>query len=144
MAAIATTSACSPAPFIDDDDESGEPSVSISDHENDSDRDDDDKEHEETKRLLYVALTRARDRLYLGGTIGHGKLILQRGSIGKVLPASFSAAMAAGGDEPAIPWAGASTTHVLRRIPAAGAAPLVWRQPFDFAHGKHSRRFSLP
>ena len=47
----------SPAPFIDDDDDSGEPSVSISDHESDSDRDDEDKEHEETKRLLYVALT---------------------------------------------------------------------------------------
>ena len=41
--------------------------MSISDHESASDRDDEDKEHEETKRLLYVALTRARDRLYLGG-----------------------------------------------------------------------------
>jgi hypothetical protein len=110
--------------------------VSVSDHESAGDRDDDDKEHEETKRLLYVALTRARDRLYLGGTIANGKLVLQRGSIGKVLPASFSAAMAAGGDEPVVPWVGASTTHALRRIPAAGPAPLVWRQ--------HARRFSLP
>jgi ATP-dependent helicase/nuclease subunit A len=126
----------SPAPFIDDDDDGGEPSVSVSDHESAGDRDDDDKEHEETKRLLYVALTRARDRLYLGGTIANGKLVLQRGSIGKVLPASFSAAMAAGGDEPVVPWVGASTTHALRRIPAAGPAPLVWRQ--------HARRFSLP
>ena len=134
----------SPAPFIDQDDESGEPSVSISDHESDSDRDDEEKEHEETKRLLYVALTRARDRLYLGGTIANGKLVLQRGSIGKVLPASFSAALAAGGDVPAIQWAGGSTTHALRRTPAAGAVPLVWRQPSHFAHGKHSRRFSLP
>jgi ATP-dependent helicase/nuclease subunit A len=133
-----------PAPFIDDDDDSGEPSVSISDHESAGDRDDEEKEHEETKRLLYVALTRARDRLYLGGTIANGKLILQRGSIGKVLPASFSAAMASGGDQPTIAWAGASATHALRRIPAAGPAPLVWRQPFDFAHGKHARRFSLP
>jgi ATP-dependent helicase/nuclease subunit A len=126
----------SPAPFIHDDDESGEPSVSISDHESDSDRDDDDKEHEETKRLLYVALTRARDRLYLGGTIANGKLILQRGSIGKVLPASFAAAMAAPGDVEAISWLGASTTHALRRIPGAGPAPIVWRQ--------QTRRFSLP
>jgi len=126
----------SPAPFIGDDNDSGESSVSISDHENDRDRDDEHKEHEETKRLLYVALTRARDRLYLGGTIANGKLILQRGSIGKVLPAAFSAAMAAGGDNPTVPWAGASATHALRRIPAAGPVPLVWRQ--------HSRRFSLP
>ena len=125
-----------PAPFIDDEDDSGEASVSISDHESASDRDDEDKEHEETKRLLYVALTRARDRLYLGATIANGKLVLQRGSIGRVLPASFSAVMAAGGDAPALPWPGASTTHALRRIPAAGALPLVWRQ--------HTRRFSLP
>ena len=126
----------SPAPFIDDDDESGESSVSISDHESAGDRDAEDKEHEETKRLLYVALTRARDRLYLGGTIANGKLILQRGSIGKVLPASFSVAMAVGGDDTTVPWPGTSATHALRRIPSAGPVPLVWRQ--------HSRRFSLP
>ncbi len=126
----------SPARFIDDDDDSGEPSVSISDHENAGDRDDEQKEHEETKRLLYVALTRARDRLYLGGTVAGGKLVLQRGSIGKVLPAGFSAAMAAPGDDPVIQWPGASATHALRRIPAAGAWPVVWRQ--------QTRRFSLP
>ena len=46
----------------------GEPSVTISDHESAADRDDEEKDQEETKRLLYVALTRARDRLYLAGT----------------------------------------------------------------------------
>ena len=125
-----------PAPFIDDHDDRGEPSVSISDHESVSDRDDEDKEHEETKRLLYVALTRARDRLYLGGTIASGKLVLQRGSIGKVLPASFLAAMASGGDAPTVEWPGSSATHALRRVQAAGSVPLVWRE--------HSGRFSLP
>ena len=64
--------------------------MAISDHESAGDRDDEGKEHEETKRLLYVALTRARDRLYIGGTIADGKLVLQRGSIGKVLPAASS------------------------------------------------------
>jgi hypothetical protein len=83
-----------------------------------------------------VALTRARDRLYIGGTMANGKLVLQRGSIGKVLPAAFSAAIAAGGDAPTIHWPGTSTTHALRRIPAAGPEPLVWRE--------HTRRFSLP
>ena len=77
---------------------SGEPSVTISDHESAADRDDEEKDHEETKRLLYVALTRARDRLYLAGTIANGKLTLQRGSIGRVLPASLTAAMALAGD----------------------------------------------
>ncbi|MEO5740418.1 MAG: 3'-5' exonuclease, partial [Vicinamibacterales bacterium] len=126
----------SPAPFSADDDDRGEPSVSISDHESASDLDDEGKEHEETKRLLYVALTRARDRLYIGGTIANGKLILQQGSIGKVLPAAFSAGLAAGGEAPTIQWLGPSATHVLRRIQAAGHEPLVWRQ--------HTRRFSLP
>src|SRR4029434_3673311 len=98
----------SPAPFIgDDDDDDGEPSVTISDHESAADRDDEEKDQEETKRLLYVALTRARDRLYLGGTIANGKLLLQRGSIGRVLPASLTAAMALAGDQPEMIWAGA-------------------------------------
>jgi ATP-dependent helicase/nuclease subunit A len=105
-----------PAPFVDDEHEDGEPSVSISDHENASDRDDDEKEHEETKRLLYVALTRARDRLYLAGTVAGGKLALQRGSIGRVLPASLTAAMAAPSEAGEISWPGGSTTHLLRRV----------------------------
>jgi ATP-dependent helicase/nuclease subunit A len=105
-----------PAPFVDDEHEDGQPSVSISDHENASDRDDDEKEHEETKRLLYVALTRARDRLYLAGTVANGKLALQRGSIGRVLPASLTAAMAAGSETGEICWQGASAAHVMRRV----------------------------
>jgi ATP-dependent helicase/nuclease subunit A len=105
-----------PAPFIGDEQDEGEASVSISDHENASDRDDDEKEHEETKRLLYVALTRARDRLYLAGTVANGKLVLQRGSIGRVLPASLTAARAAGPDSGEISWQGGSAAHIMRRV----------------------------
>lgn len=124
----------SPAPFAGgDEDEDGEASVSISDHEGPADRDDEEKDQEETKRLLYVALTRARDRLYLGGTISNGKLGLQRGSIGRVLPATLTSAMAVAGDEPRILWAGASATHSLRRVPAAGETPRVWRAS---SHGR--------
>jgi ATP-dependent helicase/nuclease subunit A len=104
------------APFVDDEHEGGEPSVSISDHENASDRDDDEREHEETKRLLYVALTRARDRLYLAATMTGGKLVLQRGSIGRVLPASLTAAMADGSEAGEISWQGGSAAHVMRRV----------------------------
>ena len=43
----------------------GQPSVSIGDYLSDADADAVDREREETKRLLYVAVTRARDRLYL-------------------------------------------------------------------------------
>jgi ATP-dependent exoDNAse (exonuclease V) beta subunit len=121
----------SPAPFAGDEDDDGEPSVTISDHESTADRDDEEKDQEETKRLLYVALTRARDRLYLAGTIANGKLMLQRGSIGRVLPATLTAAMALELDASVIPWAGASSTHAIRRVPDAGATPRAWRPRFD-------------
>lgn len=102
-------------PFADEDEDEGEAWVSIADFESARDKEDEGKEHEETKRLLYVALTRARDRLYLAGTISGGKLVLQRGSIGKVLPASLTEAMAVQSGE-TVTWAGASAMHVLRRI----------------------------
>ena len=95
--------------------------MTISDHESAGDRDDEDKEHEETKRLLYVALTRARDRLYLAGTMANGKLILQRGSIGRVLPASLTAAMRSRRPS-GVAWPGAASTHALRRVPAPARA----------------------
>ncbi len=47
------------------------------------------REREETKRLLYVAATRARDRLYLSATVTNGKLRPARGSLAEVLPAGF-------------------------------------------------------
>jgi ATP-dependent helicase/nuclease subunit A len=121
----------SPAPFVDDDGDDGEPSVAISDHESAADRDDEEKDHEETKRLLYVALTRARDRLYLAGTIAHGKLTLQRGSIGRVLPATLTAVMGPADDRETLVWTGAAAAHTLRRVPAAGGSPRAWRPRLD-------------
>jgi len=50
------------------------------------------REREETKRLLYVALTRARDRLYLGTALKDGAIALGRGSLAEVLPESLRAA----------------------------------------------------
>ena len=49
-------------------------SVAVGDFRSDADEDDAAKEREETKRLLYVALTRARDRLYLGSVLKEGRL----------------------------------------------------------------------
>src|SRR6185295_19111097 len=40
-------------------------SVAIADYQSEADEDARARDREETKRLLYVALTRARDRLYL-------------------------------------------------------------------------------
>ena len=77
-----------------------------------SDTDDEEKlrEREETKRLMYVALTRARDRLYLASLIKNGVLIPGRGSLADVLPESvralFNQAAAAGAGT--VAWSAAS------------------------------------
>jgi hypothetical protein len=47
------------------------------------------REKHETKRLLYVALTRARDRLYLAAALKDGVMVPGRGSLGEVLPQSM-------------------------------------------------------
>ena len=62
------------------------PSVSIGDFDSEADEDAPAREREETKRLLYVALTRARDRLYLGAVLKDGVFKPGRGSLGEVLP----------------------------------------------------------
>ncbi len=67
------------------------PSVSIGDFESDADEDASNREREETKRLLYVALTRARDRLYLGAVLKDGVFRPGRGSLGEVFPISAKA-----------------------------------------------------
>ena len=63
-----------------------EPSVAIADYQSEADEDAQAREREETKRLLYVALTRARDRLYLSATVEDGVCRTGRGSLGEVLP----------------------------------------------------------
>ena len=69
----------------------GTPSVSIGDFESEADEDASTREREETKRLLYVALTRARDRLYLGAVVKNGVFKPGRGSLGEVLPRAIGA-----------------------------------------------------
>ncbi|HZT76783.1 MAG TPA: UvrD-helicase domain-containing protein [Vicinamibacterales bacterium] len=67
----------------------GEASVAIADYQSEADEDAANREREESKRLLYVALTRARDRLYLSATRGEdGNCRMGRGSLGEVLPMS--------------------------------------------------------
>ena len=66
----------------------GTPSVAIGDFESEADEDASAREREETKRLLYVALTRARDRLYLSAVVKNGTFKAGPGSLGAVLPRS--------------------------------------------------------
>jgi ATP-dependent exoDNAse (exonuclease V) beta subunit len=67
----------------------GLPSVAVADFESDADVDASAREREETKRLLYVALTRARDRLYLSGVVKDGAFRPGNGSLAQVMPASY-------------------------------------------------------
>ena len=69
---------------------------------------------EETKRLLYVALTRARDRLYLSGSISKGMFRPTRGALAEVMPESVRVlfARAAAGAGP-IEWTGERAVHTL-------------------------------
>jgi ATP-dependent helicase/nuclease subunit A len=69
----------------------GTPSVSIGDFDSEADEDMTARDREETKRLLYVALTRARDRLYLAAAVKDGAFKPGRGSLGEVLPRAIAA-----------------------------------------------------
>ena len=79
------------APIRVTDDAAGEASVAIADYQSEADEDVSAKEREESKRLLYVALTRARDRLYLSATVKDGQCRMGKGSLGDVLPAAVRA-----------------------------------------------------
>jgi ATP-dependent helicase/nuclease subunit A len=96
-----------------------EVSVSVGDYRSASDEDDAAVEREETKRLLYVALTRARDRLYLGVTLKEGRLQPARGSLGEVLPATLLAGF--GAATGAVTWMAASgSAHTFRMVRPSG------------------------
>ena len=115
-------------------------SVAVGDFQSSGDEDQADKEREETKRLLYVAVTRARDRLYLGTVLKDGVAQPGRGSLAEVLPASliarFTGAVSrsertgptASGTDVAIWQSASGASHTIRVCaappsqPAGGAA----------------------
>jgi ATP-dependent exoDNAse (exonuclease V) beta subunit len=79
-------------------------SIAIADYQSESDEDAQAREREETKRLLYVALTRARDRLYLSATISNGICRMSRGSLGEVLPRSLVTLFTRSGGSDDLVW----------------------------------------
>ena len=102
------------APIRVVDDAAGEASVAIADYQSEADADMQAREREEIKRLLYVALTRARDRLYLSATVAAGACRMGPGSLGSVLPRSLAAALAAAATDGPVTWDPESgTRHVL-------------------------------
>jgi ATP-dependent exoDNAse (exonuclease V) beta subunit len=72
------------------------------------------REREETKRLVYVALTRARDRLYLASTLKDGQVVPSRGSLAEVMPASLLQQLAAAGSDRREWLASSRTVHRFR------------------------------
>jgi ATP-dependent helicase/nuclease subunit A len=67
----------------------GLPAVAVADFQSEADEETQAREREETKRLVYVAFTRARDRLYLSALVQNGSCRMGRGSLGEILPASL-------------------------------------------------------
>jgi ATP-dependent helicase/nuclease subunit A len=113
-----------------------EDAVAVGDYEAEFDADESAREREETKRLMYVALTRARDRVYLATSTDRGVFKPKKGSLGEVLPDSIrgvlGAASAAAADGTELVWtAGTGATHTFR-ICMAAAIPES-NQPGPFA-----------
>ena len=122
--------------------DAGEDSVAVSvgDFRSESDEDEVAREREETKRLLYVAMTRARDRLYLGTVVKEGRAQPGRGSLAEVLPPSllekFSEAYAG---VASVRWQ-ARTGGVHYFDVAAGAARSSLAEATAGAHGETDAR----
>ncbi len=78
------------------------------------------REKHETKRLLYVAVTRARDRLYLASALKDGVMAPGRGSLGEVVPQSikdlFGRAALSTTADPAVTWSCASGARFEWRV----------------------------
>ncbi len=102
----------------------GEPSVSVAPFRSAADRDQRDREREESKRLLYVAATRARDRLYLSATLAAGTMEPGVGSLAAVMPPALLARLAAGAAKGGrVSWTGPSgRAHGFAVVGASAAA----------------------
>jgi ATP-dependent helicase/nuclease subunit A len=98
--------------------EHGQAWLSVGDFQSEADADAKAKDREETKRLLYVALTRARDRLYLASEVKDAKWRAFGGSLGDILPAGVKARFEAASMSPhaeTTEWTAASgSVHTFR------------------------------
>jgi ATP-dependent helicase/nuclease subunit A len=103
----------------------GHAEVAVADFESEADEQSPAREREETKRLLYVAFTRARDRLYLSTTVHDGACRAGRGSLGEVMPPALLALF-------------------VEAARARNGDRLVWRTPHGRAHLFAIRNQSSP
>jgi ATP-dependent helicase/nuclease subunit A len=88
--------------------------VAVGAFRSEADEDEEARTREETKRLLYVGLTRARDRLYLSSVLRDGALAPGRGSLAEVLPPSLQIAFTAAAAGAPVRWQSSSgVTHAF-------------------------------
>jgi ATP-dependent exoDNAse (exonuclease V) beta subunit len=113
-------------------DSRGEPHVAFG--SNEETKLEEERNREELRRLLYVGVTRARDRLYFSGDLDRQGAFTKRGpSLAALLPPAllhqFSEAATAGRDE--VEWASGPETFAFRvcRAPAEAAAATAAATP---------------
>jgi ATP-dependent helicase/nuclease subunit A len=91
-------------------------SVVIGDSDDEADEEARTAEREETRRLLYVALTRSRDRLYLAAVRRDGGVQPARGSLADVMPRRLIDLLGAPAGAGTLTWTAASgTVHSFYR-----------------------------
>jgi ATP-dependent helicase/nuclease subunit A len=129
-----------------------EPSVSVGPFVSDTDEAEKERERHETRRLLYVALTRARERLYLSSTLKEGVFVPGRGSLAEVLPESLKTFLAGAAhvfdQVDTIGWTGVSGREYQWRLcrvtpPSSSAAGAAVR-PFSSSAPGAADHFTAP
>ena len=116
-----------PAIRVVSDAEQGKAWLSVGDFQSEADADAKAKDREETKRLLYVAMTRARDRLYLASEVKDARWRAFGGSLGDILPAGVKARFEAASASPppdTTDWIAASGHVHTFRVCTPGSHPL--------------------
>ena len=104
----------------------GRPAVAVWPYRDEAAEAERQRDVEETKRLLYVAATRPRDRLYLSMVVEDGVPKCSPGSFGSVLPASFQALFGQAAAAPAgrrVAWPGRSGVRHSLRVCGSASAP---------------------
>jgi ATP-dependent exoDNAse (exonuclease V) beta subunit len=106
-------------------------SVSIGAFDSETDEDERSRELEESKRLLYVALTRARDRLYVSSALKNGEMKPGPGSLAEVLPRRFLELFeqAARASSDRLFWSESGFALRVCRPPAVGVLTDGWQPP---------------
>jgi ATP-dependent helicase/nuclease subunit A len=114
------------------------PAVEVGDFQDEREGVEPPTDEEETKRLVYVAFTRARDRLYLGSSVEEENIRPARGSLAEVLPPVLLSRFVTGQTSGAVQWrASSGKVHSFRLCtdahqPASTRAEAPVTLPCDF------------